>query len=326
MILFLVAVGVLAAGLIAYLVATSETEGLRAGFNPEFMARPDGYKGVSKAYGFAFVSAPIQLAAGKMHQACKDGDVDVISAFATDGPIDAYDLLVLEDDKGFFPPYDAAPIVRAEVLNQHPELGAILDKLAGNISLAEMRSMNLEVVREQSPRKPEDVAHDFLVRKGLLDSAPVDADPSAGHVSVANKNFTEQRILGSMLAELIRHHSNLEVELIRELASDRIIGALQSGEIDLYVEYTGTGLMNVLKREPMSGAQRVYDLVKEEFRKRYNLLWMKPLGFSNSYTLTMRRSKAEKLGIRTISDLAEYVRKQNRSKARAPSPAGFHAE
>ncbi|MGD2174989.1 MAG: glycine betaine ABC transporter substrate-binding protein, partial [Candidatus Brocadiaceae bacterium] len=81
-------------------------------------------------------------------------------------------------------------------------------------------------------------------------------------------------------------------------------------DLDLYAEYTGTGLVNILKDDVMQDPQKTYDHVKERFNEQWDLAWLKPFGFNNSYTLTMRREQAEKLGIETISDLAEYVRGQ----------------
>ncbi len=81
-----------------------DADRIRAGFTAEFMERPDGYRGLIHAYGFEFPSPPRQLDPGLMYKACAEGAVDVISGFATDGRIAAYDLVTLEDDRNFFPP------------------------------------------------------------------------------------------------------------------------------------------------------------------------------------------------------------------------------
>ena len=300
---------VLAAGLVIYLASHVGQEGLRAGFNPEFLARPDGYEGLAKAYDFRFPSPPVQLQAGRMYEACANGDVDVISAFATDGRIKAYDLKVLEDDQHFFPPYDAVPLARQAVLKSHPKLRDILDTLAGTIDTATMRSLNLEVDRKNAPRPPAEAARDFLVSADLLGER-IAPDSKTKPLRVGSKNFTEQRILGEILKLLLEHHSNYEVNLVGNLASDRTFAALKNDELDLYVEYTGTGLMNYLRHEPLSDAGEVYDLVSRQFKDKWNLLWLEPLGFDNSYTLTMRKAHAEQIGIETLSDLAEHLRNE----------------
>ena len=279
----------------------------KAGFNPEFLARPDGWDGVKKVYNFRFAAKPVMLQSGRMYKACADGDVDVISAFATDGRIRAYDLLVLEDDKNAFPPYDAVPIARRELLDRYPFLRDVVGRLSGKIDTETMRKLNLSVDREDDYLRPEEAARKFLEDNGYLDDRMAPTSPE-GTVRVGSKNFTEQRILSSILEQLIEHHTNLTVDRISNLSSDRINPALRNDELDLYVEYTGTGLINVLKLDPMSDAEKVYDLVKGEFQDKWNVVWMEPLGFDNSYTLTMRKAHAEKLGIKTISDLAEYVR------------------
>ena len=105
---------------------------------------------------------------GLMYKACADGDVDLICAFATDGRIAAYDLFTLEDDKKFFPPYYAAPIIRAQTLAKYPELVRILNRLAGKLDNRTMQTLNLQVDRKDNPRQARDVAREFLVASGLI--------------------------------------------------------------------------------------------------------------------------------------------------------------
>ena len=144
------------------------TDQLTAGFTAEFIERPDGFKGLTDAYGFHFASEPMQMDPGLMYKACADGDVDVICAFATDGRIAAYNLSTLEDDKKFFPPYYAAPLIRAQTLAKHPELKGVLNRLAGKLDNRTMQELNLQVDRKDNPRQARDVAREFLVRSGLI--------------------------------------------------------------------------------------------------------------------------------------------------------------
>jgi len=141
---------------------------LSAGWTSEFSERPDGYPGLADRYGFRFGTVR-DLDASLMYQAVADGEVDVISAFATDGRIAAFDLKPLEDDRGFFPPYYAAPVVRSATLEEHPELRGILNQLAGRISDAAMQQLNFEV--DQNQRSPAEVAREFLETQGLLQTA-----------------------------------------------------------------------------------------------------------------------------------------------------------
>ncbi len=151
----------------------TSTDRLRTGFTAEFMERPDGLPGLLERYeGLAFAST-IDLDPGLMYQAVNDGQVDVISAFATDGRIEAFGLTTLQDDRRFFPPYDAAPVVRGQLLEEHPELRTALAALAGQISDAQMRRMNYAVDVEGV--RPADVARAWLDAwpdtEGVLDEA-----------------------------------------------------------------------------------------------------------------------------------------------------------
>jgi glycine betaine/choline ABC-type transport system substrate-binding protein len=138
---------------------------LEAGFTAEFAVREDGYPGLRKAYGFGFGSTR-DMDPGLMYKAIAREEVDVICAFATDGRIAAYDLATLQDDKAFFPPYYAAPVVRSQALADHPEIRAALAPLAGSLDDETMQKLNLEV--DEQKHQPARVARDFLVSKGLL--------------------------------------------------------------------------------------------------------------------------------------------------------------
>ncbi|MCC5802522.1 ABC transporter substrate-binding protein [Rossellomorea vietnamensis] len=125
----------------------------------------DGYDAFSEAYGFEFKEKK-SFDPNIMYEAVKNGDVDIIPAFTTDGRIQRYKLKTTEDDKGFFPPYDAAPIIRQEVLKEHPEVKKVLNELAGKISEEEMSEMNAKV--DMDKQDPKDVAREFLISKGLI--------------------------------------------------------------------------------------------------------------------------------------------------------------
>jgi glycine betaine/choline ABC-type transport system substrate-binding protein len=138
---------------------------LVAGFTAEFAERTDGYPGLKETYGFAF-SATHDMDPGLMYKAIADGQVDVICAFSTDGRIKAYGLQLLKDDKGFFPPYFAAPVVRSDTLEKHPEIEKLLRKLAGLIDNDTMQQLNYAV--DEKKRTPEEVAGQFLLHHGLV--------------------------------------------------------------------------------------------------------------------------------------------------------------
>lgn len=137
----------------------------RAGFGYEFMGRPDGYAGFVRTYRLKFAGPPKILDLGLLYRALLDREVDLVAGNSTDGLLSARDLTVLQDDKHYFPPYEAVPIVRDATLARHPEMRAAIAALAGKISGAEMQKMNYEVVGEH--RDISQVARQFLLASGL---------------------------------------------------------------------------------------------------------------------------------------------------------------
>jgi osmoprotectant transport system substrate-binding protein len=138
----------------------------RVGFGYEFMERPDGYRGLVAAYGLRFAENPRVMDLGLLTRALRDRQIDLAAGNATDGLIPTLDLFVLEDDRHYFPPYEAVPVVREQVLREHPEVNQALDGLAGKISDEEMQQLNYSV--DGQHRDVKDVAHEFLRRKGLI--------------------------------------------------------------------------------------------------------------------------------------------------------------
>lgn len=127
-------------------------------------------------------------------------------------------------------------------------------------------------------------------------------------VVVAGKNFTEQDILAHMIASLIEEKTDLKVERKTFLGGTQVVhNAMVSGDVDIYAEYTGTAWTATLGQDVIADPQETYDNVKAAYVDEYNLTWLEPLGFNNTYALSMRAEHAEKLGIETVSDLAEYA-------------------
>lgn len=138
---------------------------LTLGATQEFLERDDGYKGLTKVYGMTFKDAK-GMDAGLIYAAARDRKVDVINAFATDGRIPAFNLKVLKDDKQFFPPYYAAPVIRKDTLDKHPEIGETLKLLAGRLDDKKMAELNSKVDIEGQDAKK--VAEDWLKAEGLI--------------------------------------------------------------------------------------------------------------------------------------------------------------
>ena len=137
----------------------------RAGFGYEFMERPDGYEGLARTYGLHFAAPPRIMDLGLLYRALREKEVDIVAGSATDGLISALGFVVLEDDRHYFPPYDAVPIVREQTLQEHPEVKAALDALAGRVTEEDMRRMNYAVDGEH--RDATQVVAEFLRTKGL---------------------------------------------------------------------------------------------------------------------------------------------------------------
>ena len=132
---------------------------LRPGFGYEFIERADGFPGLAAAYGLRFAARPAEMDLGLLYPALAQGKVDVVAGNSTDGLIVAMGLAVLEDDRRYFPPYEAAFVARRAVLRDTRVRDA-LARLGGTITAEAMRRMNAAVDRDK--RRPEDVAREFL--------------------------------------------------------------------------------------------------------------------------------------------------------------------
>jgi osmoprotectant transport system substrate-binding protein len=137
----------------------------RPGFGYEFMERPDGYHGLVKAYDLKFGAAPRIMDLGLLYRALTSHQVDIVAGNSTDGLISALHLTALEDDRHYFPPYEAVPIVRNQTLQRHPEVRTALEDLAGKISDEDMRRMNYAV--DSQHQDAAAVARAFLQSQGL---------------------------------------------------------------------------------------------------------------------------------------------------------------
>ncbi len=137
----------------------------RPGSGYEFMERPDGYQGLVRTYHLAFGQPPRIMDLGLLYRALLEKQVDIVAGNSTDGLIAARDLAILEDDKHYFPPYQAVPLVRGETLRRHPVVREALNQLGGKISDEEMRRLNYAVDGEH--RDVGEVVREFLRAKHL---------------------------------------------------------------------------------------------------------------------------------------------------------------
>lgn len=284
-----------------------EREKLKAGFPSEFIERGDGYQGLKKTYSLDLEVKEMEI--GLMYQAVKNGNVDLISGFSTDGRIEAFNLMNLEDDKNYFPPYHAAPLVRIETLNKYPELKQAFALLADKVNEVDMTEMNYLV--DEKKENITQVAKNYLNRLNLKTDA-VNSNEKADIV-IGSKNFTESFLLAEMFKIMVENYTNLKVELKLGFGGTKLLfDAMNNGDVDIYPEYSGTGLLVILKPESEELSKIIYqrevvfDYVQEEFKKRYELEWLAPLGFNNTFSIVMRKERAEELGISKVSDLSKF--------------------
>jgi osmoprotectant transport system permease protein len=290
-----------------YFIPSAYGGKLTAGFTPEFMGRQDGNLGLQGKYGLKIRTIVISDAV--MYKAAYENQLDVISGYSTDGRLKTYNLVILTDDKSIFPPYYAAPIVREEALKKFPELEKTMNLLAGKINDSIMTDLNYRT--DYLHQSPEKVAEDFLRSKALLKPS---RNGDAGIIRIGSKIFGEQYILASMYSMLIKGYTDYDVATKTGLGGTKIcFDALTNNQIDLYPEYTGTGLLAILHPPSKTIASliadksKTYDYVQKEFEAKFNIKWLKPIGFNNSYALMMREKEAKQLNIKTISDLKRYL-------------------
>lgn len=281
--------------------------GFLAGLSPEFAGRSDGYPGLEKTYDLDLNT--VIMAPALVYKAVHENDVDVIDGYSTDGKIKTYNLRVLKDDKQSFPPYHAAFLVREPILTAHPELRQVLEMLSGTIDDSTMTALNYLVDFEKAT--PAEVARGFLQQQKLWRPS---RDGTGETIRLGCKIFSEQYILTEMVSQLIRGYTDLQVKAQTGLGGTKIcFDALAAGEIDIYPEYTGTGLQVILNTPSevadtlQEDSNRVYRYVADQFQRQYDILWLQPLGFNNTYALMMQEKQAARLGIHTISDLKNHL-------------------
>ena len=293
-----------------YAIPSLDKNKLLAGFTPEFMGRQDGYLGLKSVYKLNIKNVVISDAV--MYKAAYEKKLDVISGYSTDGRLKAFDLVVLNDDKKIFPPYYAAPLIREDVLQKFPEIEAVLNMLAGKINDSVMTELNYEV--DYLKQSPEKVAKNFLLKNNLYKQPH---NGNKGTIKLGSKIFGEQYILINMYSMLIKGYTDLNVETKTGLGGTKIcFDALTNDQIDMYPEYTGTGLLAILNASANTinslhqNRDSIYNYVSNQFKQKYNLVWLKPIGFNNAYALMMRRKQSDELNVHSISELTKYVAKQ----------------
>lgn len=137
----------------------------RLGVGYEFAERPDGLRGLSAAYGLQFKEAPRTMELGLLYRALASRQVDIVAGNSTDGAIRALDFVALADDRHYFPPYEAVPLIREDSLKRWPQIETAIERMAGQVTAEEMRGMNLAI--ESQHRDVAEVVRAFRAAKGL---------------------------------------------------------------------------------------------------------------------------------------------------------------
>jgi osmoprotectant transport system permease protein len=276
-------------------LAREEHKDLTFGFDEEFLHRRDGWDQLQEKYR---LPQSVKLVEHEQaYQALHGGEIHGMDCYTTDGQLsqDRPKIRLLEDDRNYFPSYKAVLLLRGEI----PEnVRREWSKLEGRISQSDMQRMNAAV----SPKKQEhEVAAAFLkerLKVPIRAEEPEDAPgPSARerqevHITIGAKGFTESVILAEMASHLVRH-TGARASITNLGGSEVVWEALKNGDIDLYIEYTGT-----LQQQLLPG---VRDL--EPILAQYDIRMSQPLGFKNNYALGMLQTRAEERHITKVSDL-----------------------
>lgn len=296
-----------------------ESGALRFGFTAEFMERADGFEAWRNHYNFPRLDSR-ELDPGLLYQALKNEEVDAACGFSTDGRIEAFRLRALRDDRRFFPSYDAALLVREEILEKHPELRPLLEELRNAIDEKQMRLLNKAV--DLDKKSPAQVAGEFLAgwtsaRKMAWSGEGARAKAASrrpADITIGTKNFTEQYVLGEIIRQLINGGTRLQAGIKPGLGGTSICFlALERGEIDLYPEYSGTLFASVLKppqdilEEVTQNPVAAENHLREKLSGQYQMAWMAPFGFGNTYAILVPESDPRFSKTETISDLKKLL-------------------
>ncbi len=293
---------------------------IRTSITDEWDVRADGRAAFEEHYGFTYDPAHLLVVtAGLTLPALKEREVEVGMVFATDSWMAELDWHVYLDDLSFFPPYDMTPSVRDEVLAANPEIEDILNELVATfpgggqpatpelVGEAQAVWQDLNHMVDFEGMWPDEVAEEHLTTHGLIpDPLP---DPTGVEITVGCKEFTEQLIIGEMMAQLLEAHG-FDVTLVEGLSTASLRDGIEADELDVIAEYTGTAWMVHFDEEYEPGWDNndIYEFVKAIDEDDYNIIWLDPIWNNNTYAFASWPEFVEEHDLVTLSDLAALYR------------------
>jgi osmoprotectant transport system permease protein len=313
--------GVLLAGVLVFAWRSSPKETLLFGFPTGFVQRTDGYEAWRQHYqlpAMRYSEFDINLVYNSLHT----DEVDAAIGTAIDARVQILGLRTIEDDRQFFPHYDAAVLARQQLFQRIPALRPLLERLNGAITTATMSYLIRRV--EQDHLTPEAVAREFL--RGWAPTVGIDwqenrafakrIDAESADLVIGTKTSTTHYVMGRILEQLVDGATGWNAQLKSGLGSTAIcFESLQRGDIDLYPEYNGVLAVTIFHigsepaaMERLRDGPRLNGWLKTELARQYQFEWMAPLGFSSSYTLLVRGNDSRFEKIRRMSDLSELLK------------------
>lgn len=273
----------------------------------EWLEREDGIEAFQEHYDFVWPQEDIMVVElGLGYETVGTGEAQVGTGDATEGRLEKYDLHVLEDDQDFFPAYNPAPVVREEVLEEHPELEEVMSELSQEFTLETLIELNKKVSIDG--KQPEEVATEFLEENNLIGEGEQNEQLSSEEIVVSSKTFTEALTMGAMTVEILedRGYEIVDETGLGEVAIVR--EALEAGQIDLYWEYTGTGLFNVKGHdEVIADPEECYQTIKEWDKEQNDIVWLDYAPANNTFVIFISDEVYQQYGFETLTDLTEYI-------------------
>jgi|GEM_PF-164571 len=281
---------------------------LQPAFSGGFLEGPRGLEDLQDAYGFSFATDPLEPPPDDLIAAIGEERVDVADAHTLDPGIEKHDLIVLQDNKRFFLPNQAALLVRSGVLEKHDGLKDVLDDLAGRMSNELVRNLLLTAEGETDLQT---VLGDLGALHRFIEERQGPATGNEERIAVVVPDDPGLRVASEAAALVIEAQTGLVVDRKEGGTSLKDgVSALVEGDADLRPVYIQAALDEVFNRDAVQGKRKAHGTAKDRFRKEKDLVLLDPLGFEAAPAVVMRRETSEAEAISTLSDLSNAQRKR----------------